>query len=194
MNLILEYKYIFKNNQIIKKIIFIIFFSICISFLVNSTNANENFLNPKLGEAKLPESSLFNHEKVEININDFKSKNIILNFWASWCAPCLEELPSLSSLAKEVKKNDIIIILVNLDKSKKTNLTKFLNGVDINYVNLLYDPEAKWAKKLNISGLPTTLLINKVQNKYYTHLGPLNWDDPIVVKSLLKHFVKQNNF
>ena len=104
MNLILEYKYIFKNNQIIKKIIFIIFFSICISFLVNSTNANENFLNPKLGEAKLPESSLFNHEKVEININDFKSKNIILNFWASWCAPCLEELPSLSSLAKEVKK------------------------------------------------------------------------------------------
>ena len=170
----------FKNPLLITLFIF------CISFKINFSKASDNLINFKLGEEKLPVTTLQDINKNKFNLNDLDSKNLIINFWATWCLPCLEEMPSLLSFSKQIDKNEILIVLVNLDR--KFNLDKSKYNFDLPNIVSLYDPSSIWAKALKISGLPTTLFVHKNQKIYSTFTGPLEWTDEEITNEIYEHF------
>ena len=113
---------------------------------------------------------------------DFKDKLTIVNFWATWCAPCREEMPSLNRAFEKVKDQGIAMVAINLGESKDL-IERFTNEVPIDFTVLrATDPStmATW----QVRGLPTTLVVDKNGRVVKEFIGPAEWDqdellDPI---------------
>ena len=179
----------FNNKLLIKKIITIFIGTIILNYL-NLSFAQELI---SYEEKTLPNIILFDENKNKINLNSYFKKNnykvIILNFWATWCLPCIDELPSLNKLAKKLNQNKIKIIAVSMDRGNEKKLIRFLKekGGD----NLIFLQDKKWSagKLLNINGLPETFIIIKKVNDYkviFRHLGPLEWDSEEIKNKIIQ--------
>ena len=84
---------------------------------------------------------------------------MILNFWATWCAPCKEEMPSLNRLASILP--DVMIYPIDLEKPDKEKTKIFFETLKLDNLEIFFDPEFNLAKKFKLRGVPTTVLINK---------------------------------
>lgn len=100
----------------------------------------------------------------------FEGKPLILNFWASWCAPCREEMPFLEESWKNYKNKEIELVGINVNDDKDAAL-KTLKEFEISYVNL-FDPEGKLSNSYGIIALPVTIFINREGNIYKQQYGP----------------------
>jgi thiol-disulfide isomerase/thioredoxin len=111
-------------------------------------------------------------------ITDYRGKVLVLNFWATWCAPCVKEMPSMESLAKRLSDQDFALLTVNFGE-QPARIKPFLEKIGVN-VTVLLDPDMRasraWVKK----GLPTTFIIDADQKIRYQVLGELSWDSPEV--------------
>ena len=96
-----------------------------------------------------------------MKLNDFKDKLLIINFWATWCAPCREEMPSLDKLSSEKNFNNLEILPINVGSEKISKSKIFFEEVGIKNLKIYHDIDMKLPNKLLLRGLPTTLLINK---------------------------------
>ncbi|MDA3844436.1 MAG: TlpA disulfide reductase family protein [Candidatus Kapabacteria bacterium] len=107
----------------------------------------------------------------EISLKDFKGKVIILDFWASWCGPCVKELPFLSELYNKYKDQGLEVVAVNIDKRSK-NAKKFLKRIkfDPNF-SIILDNEQKIPPKFNFETMPTTFIIDKTGLIRFIHEG-----------------------
>ena len=101
---------------------------------------------------------------------------LIINFWATWCAPCKKEMPSLNSLAQNMKYEDIQIITIASGRNSKEAIDGFFD--DNNLVNLkkYRDPKGKIAVKYGVTALPTTVLINPTGIEIGRIIGDIDWD------------------
>ena len=101
---------------------------------------------------------------------------LIINFWATWCAPCKKEMPSLNSLAQNLKYEDIQIITIASGRNSKEAIDGFFD--DNNLVNLkkYRDPKGKIAVKYGVTALPTTVLINPTGIEIGRIIGDIDWD------------------
>ena len=97
---------------------------------------------------------------------------IVLNFWATWCPPCVEELPSLQWLS-ENSPNDQVVLTVNV-KEGGQKVQRFLQTLDLNLPTLL-DRRGEWTRRLGIGSLPTTLLISSTGQTIQVVQGEVNW-------------------
>ena len=113
----------------------------------------------------------------KINIKDYDGNLIILNFWATWCEPCKEEMPSLDRLKSNPKLMNLKIFAINIGKENKTKVNKFFE--DLNLKNLVpyFDPPVTLAKKFSLRGVPTSILINKNGQEFAKIIGSINFDD-----------------
>ena len=179
----------FNNKLLIKKIITIFIGTIILNY-INLSSAQDL---TSYEEKTLPKIILFDENKKKINLNSYFKKNnykaIILNFWATWCLPCIDELPSLNKLAKKFNQNKIKIIAVSMDRGNEQQLIKFLKekGGD----NLIFLQDKRWSagKLLNIKGLPETFIIIKKIKDYkiiFRHLGPLEWDSEEIKNKIIQ--------
>ncbi len=123
-------------------------------------------LNIKLSDA---------HDKVFIK-NDFSGQVTIINFWATWCPPCVEEIPSLNRLKKKMQGKPFELISINYAEDKQTILN-FLNKVDVDYPVLL-DKNGAFAKKWNVITYPSTFIIDTHGSIVYGVNAAIVWDDP----------------
>lgn len=140
----------------------------------------------KIGQVELPASALPDQTGEQYHLPLFKGKPLIVNFWASWCAPCIAELPELEALAAGFDEDDPHVILVNLDRGGQPAAQPLLEKSGIVTPLSLFDPKARWAKTLQVRGLPLTLFISADQNMYWFHTGPLHWTDTHVKSQLKK--------
>jgi len=116
---------------------------------------------------------------------DFTGKVTVINFWATWCPPCVEEIPSLNRLNEKMRGKPFDLISVNYAEDKQTIL-KFLKKVDVDYPVLL-DNDGQFAKKWNIITYPSTFIIDTHGNIIYGVNAAIVWDDPEfieIIKSL----------
>ena len=111
-----------------------------------------------------------------INLKDFENKLIILNFWATWCVLCLEEMPSLDSLQSK-KINDLIIFPINIGQEDLLKSKLFFKELKIKNLNIYSDPKVKLPKKFLIRGIPTTILINKEGKEFARIIGSIDFND-----------------
>ena len=110
---------------------------------------------------------------IELNKNDGKIK--ILNFWATWCAPCKKEMPSLDRLSANYP--NILIFPINLEKPNPSKTKKFFEDLNIKSLSIYFDPEFELAKKLQLRGVPTTVLLNRDGKEFARIIGEINFYD-----------------
>ncbi len=161
-------------QKIIKiTIIFLLIFILGIFFL--SLNKSSNYNTESLVGNKLSEIELVSFEDDSIFTNDDFKKNsfTLINFWASWCAPCRIEHPQLMELSKE---NNIKILGVNF-KDKKINALKFLKDLGDPYEYLTRDSNGKQSVNFGIYGIPESILIDNKLTIIKKFVGPLTKQD-----------------
>jgi thiol-disulfide isomerase/thioredoxin len=107
----------------------------------------------------------------DVSLSDFKGKKVMLNFWASWCRPCISEMPDIQKLYNETKDSDLVILAVNLGEDKAT----VKSFTDINKYNftILLDLEESAGRQYNIAAIPTTFFIDKEGNIVSTVKGAI---------------------
>jgi len=123
----------------------------------------------------------------KININEFKGKLLILNFWATWCEPCKEEMPSLDNLQKNTKLDNIKIFAINIGKENFDKVNKFFLNLNIKNFEPYFDPPTTLAKMFSLRGVPTTILINKEGQEFARVIGSINFEDKNFIDWIKKY-------
>lgn len=126
--------------------------------------------NPAAVDFELKDSD----EKV-IKLSDYKGKTVVLNFWATWCGPCISEMPEINKVANELKKgDDAVLLAVNIGEDKAT-VVKYLkdNGFDM---SVLLDSDMQVAGKYDITAIPTTIVVDKNGKIADTIIGSTSYD------------------
>ena len=102
----------------------------------------------------------------KLNLDSYKGNLIILNFWATWCAPCKEEMPSLDILLENSKLSNLKIFPINVGKDSLEKSELFFRDLNIKNLKVYFDSPSTLAKKLSLRGIPTSILFNKEGMKY----------------------------
>ena len=123
----------------------------------------------------------------KININESKGNLLILNFWATWCEPCKEEMPSLNSLQVNPELDNIKIFAINIGKENLNKVNKFFVDFNIKNFEPYFDPPTTLAKKFSLRGIPTSILINKEGQEFARIIGSINFEDENFVKWIKKY-------
>ena len=126
----------------------------------------------------------FNLKDIQLNKNDGKIK--VLNFWATWCDPCRDEMWSLDRLNNVMP--EILIFPINLERPNKEKTRKFFNELNLENLEIYFDPEFGLSKKFKLRGIPTTILLNKDGNEFARIIGKIDFYD-IKFQKWLKKFL-----
>ena len=121
--------------------------------------------------------SFLDDKNNELKLNSFKGNVILLNFWATWCAPCKEEMPSLDLLQENNELNNLKIFPINIGKDNIEKASSFFNNLKIRNLNLYFDNPETLAKKLSLRGIPTTILFNKKGDEFARIVGSIDFSD-----------------
>ena len=129
-----------------------------------------------LEEPKIYKEIIFQYRScMQIDLNKFNTDKIyILNFWATWCAPCREEMPSLDKLQE---KNGIFIFPINLEEKNLQKTEKFYKDLNIKNLNTYFDDGLKLVKVFALRGVPTTIILNKNKELIARISGSVDFDD-----------------
>ena len=113
----------------------------------------------------------------QLNLNDYRGNLIILNFWATWCGPCKEEMPSLDLLLTYESLSNLKIFPINVGQDKIEKALKFFDELDVQNLELFFDSPVTLAKKFKLRGIPTSILINKEGQEFARVIGSINFED-----------------
>lgn len=111
-----------------------------------------------------------------LTIADFKGKTILLNLWATWCAPCRKEMPALDRLQAAIGSDKFEVVALSLDKDGVEKARKFLADIKVSHLGFYIDPTGSQGFNLKPVGLPTTLLIDSEGREVGRLAGPAEWD------------------
>ena len=125
------------------------------------------------------------------NIDTFKGKPLLINFWASWCAPCIAEMPSLQKAAEKLQAESIKVLLISVDRGGSRKALPVLLANGVSEPSLGFDPKALLSREMGVKGLPTSFLLSADQKKCLRYLGPREWDSEKMQNELM-HFVISN--
>jgi peroxiredoxin len=115
-------------------------------------------------------------------LSDYRGKVIIVNFWATWCPPCVKEMPSLQRLGEQLDPETSQILAINMGE-RREEIESFAKQYALNFP-LLVDPEMAVATAWSVKGLPTTYILDPTGTIVLWAIGDLNWDEPSVLRQL----------
>jgi peroxiredoxin len=119
-----------------------------------------------------------------VSLNQFRGQIVILNFWATWCPPCVEELPSLIAMQERTRAKGIVVLGVSIDVDGDA-YHRFLKLRNVNFVTVR-DPDEKVATMYGTSGWPETYIIDRQGVLRRKFVGPVDWNSPEVMDFLSK--------
>jgi thiol-disulfide isomerase/thioredoxin len=128
--------------------------------------------------APLPRDAFRDGSGNEVTLAAFAGRPVLLNFWATWCAPCVKELPSLARLKALLGEDGLQIVILNLDRAGGPSIPDFLAEHDAAVFEPYTDPAKKLMRAFRINGLPTTILIAADGTEIGRHEGEAEWDSP----------------
>ena len=177
----------FKNQKIPNFLFFFFCFSIVSS--ISQTNEDVPLNNIAINENPEQISSIIFEDFLgnKIDLKDHRGKLIILNFWATWCAPCKKEMPSLDRLYKNNSFKNLEIFAINMEKQNILKAKNFFNDINIEKLEIFFDPDFNFVKKFKLRGIPTSILINKKGEEFARIIGEVNFQNKKFVKWLSKY-------
>jgi len=110
----------------------------------------------------------------QVSLSDYHGKVVLLNFWATWCAPCRREMPSIQTLWDRYKEQDLVVLAVSEDDDAREQITNFIHKIKVNFPILL-DHDLKIGDSYMLPGLPTTYLIGRDGAIAATIVGTQDW-------------------
>jgi thiol-disulfide isomerase/thioredoxin len=110
------------------------------------------------------------------SIADWSGKVVLLNLWATWCAPCRKEMPALDRLQKAMGSDTFEVVAVSVDRAGRAAAEKFLSETKVEGLGLYVDPSARFGAALQAVGMPTTLLVDPKGREIGRLIGPAEWD------------------
>jgi thiol-disulfide isomerase/thioredoxin len=119
-----------------------------------------------------------------LTLDRFRGTFILVNVWATWCPPCKEEMPSLNHLAQIYANKDLTILPISIDVSRVSEVRQFYQRFGLNKLSIYVDPSKKVMLALAVTGIPTTLLINRDGLEIGRMVGAAQWDTPESVKRI----------
>ena len=161
-------------------IIFIFLFSQALASEV--PNLKNIIINEKL--KKYDELTFLDDDNKQINLENYKGKLILLNFWATWCAPCKEEMPSLNKLQKNKNLDNLKVFPINIGKDNLEKSLNFFENLNIKNLKIYFDSPTTLAKKLQLRGIPTSILINKEGFEFARIIGSIDFENENFIKWL----------
>ena len=166
-------------------LIFIYLISSSSSYAIQQPNLKNLVIHkdPK----KLEKINFKNINNEIINLNKFENSLIIINFWATWCVPCIEEMPSLNRLQANPIFNNLQILPINVGRDNVEKSKNFFQKLKINNLEIYFDKDVELANKFLLRGLPTTIFINKKGEEFARIVGFVNFDNKKVIEWLKKY-------
>ena len=167
------------------RLLIIYIFLLSNAFANNAPNIKNIVINKEL---KTYNNLVFLDSKQEIvELNNYKGKLVILNFWATWCAPCKKEMPSLDSLKSNKVLDNLEIFPINIGKDNFKKSQKFFSELKIKNLEIYFDSPITLTKELSLRGVPTTILINKKGEEFARIIGEIYFQDKNFLKWLLDY-------
>ena len=136
---------------------------------------------------KIEKAEFFNSKNKKVNLNDYKSNIVIINFWATWCAPCKEEMPHLNQLKSKSKFKDIEIIPINIADEELKKSKEFFEELNINNLEIFYGSSLELAKEFKLRGIPTTIFIDKEGYEFARIIGFIDFENKSFLDWLSNH-------
>tara|TARA_B110000027_G_C16040502_1_gene265157 strand:- start:436 stop:951 length:516 start_codon:yes stop_codon:yes gene_type:complete len=156
-------------------IIFIYLITINFSYALEKPNIKNLVLikNPKIYKDVIFKDI----NQKDVDLDDFKGKLLILNFWATWCAPCKEEMPSLDDLQSNSNFNNLKVFPINIGQEEASKSKNFFEELSIKNLDIYIDAPITLAKKFSLRGVPTTILFNKQGKEFARIIGSIDFNN-----------------
>jgi thiol-disulfide isomerase/thioredoxin len=123
-----------------------------------------------------PEIAFLDRSGHSVRLADFRGRIVVLNLWATWCVPCVSEMPSLDRLAARFANEPLAVIAVALDREGKRTVDAFYRRIGLGTLPQYFDPRGLVFKDLGSTGLPTTVVIDHEGRQIGRLTGPIDWD------------------
>lgn len=107
---------------------------------------------------------------------DFQGRYVVLNFWATWCAPCRAEMPTLANLQTEMQSDRFEVVTIATGRNAPPAMAKFFDEIGVDNLPLHTDPKSALARTMGIFGLPITVILDPQGNEIARLLGDAHWD------------------
>ena len=173
-----------KISKSFKTYIHIIFVFLLSQSLIAAEDFSKNIViheKPvKIKELKFKDSDL-----KEVDLTNKKGNIMILNFWATWCMPCRQEMPSLEKLTN--KYPQIKVYAINMEKPNKLKVQDFFRSVNVVSLDTYYDPDFKLVKQFKMRGLPTSILIDKNGKEFGRVIGEIDFINADFINLIKKY-------
>ena len=172
------------------------------SFLLfaNALSANEtkfsDLNNQKFGDMKkmtiasnptsAPKTIFFDDDGKELTLNDFKGRLTLVNFWATWCAPCRKEMPSLKVLSNQLGGDTFQVLTIATMRSSEEAVNKFFNDNNIIGLPKFRDPKGHLARASGVAALPLTMLLDRKGNEISRLIGDADWSQDETIEFIKK--------
>jgi len=118
----------------------------------------------------------------KVALHDYKGQVVVVNFWASWCGPCVEETPSLEEMSQKVKDKGVTVVGVSIDVDEAAYKT-FLKQHGVTFTTVR-DPDQKSSGLYGTTGWPETFIVDRQGVLRRKFVGPVDWNDPQIVQYL----------
>ncbi len=137
-----------------------------------------------------PETAVAGLDGRPVSLKDLEGEVVLLNFWATWCAPCVREMPSLERLQADLADRAFRVVAVSRDFNGPEVVPPFLERLDLKRMTVWLDPKNDLGSDFAVTGLPTTFLIDAHGRVVGGLQGPAEWDSP-EAKALVEHYLPE---
>ncbi|MCU0986145.1 MAG: TlpA family protein disulfide reductase [Acetobacteraceae bacterium] len=130
----------------------------------------------------LPAFSFTDEAGREHGVADFRGKVLVINLWATWCPPCVAEMPTLDRLQEKLGGIGVRVLALSQDRGGAPVVTRFYERTAVKHLGVWLDPRGAAARALGARGLPTTLVVTRDGHEAMRLAGEAEWDAPEMVK------------
>ena len=183
-----------KTRQTTLLVLLSVFIAAIVAFWVTQSSPTGNFTQSEQSPTALPELhwhpspievppvTFKDEDSQDISLSHFLGTPVLLNLWATWCAPCIAEMPALDQLQASLPEASLTIITLSLDRGGLAEIEPFWEKTKLMSLKMYFDTTMSAGQTLSARGLPTTLLINREGREVARIEGPAEWASPEAIR------------